>query len=242
MEAKRLARAAWRLLECAQRMAEKADAKIGGFAIRNRIEEIQIHTEGYAEPGYDGDVVATGDWNSVDRYDSRLQVRVDLLGGDLPERLCEAFERIGVEIEWSDEWSTCEDCGKLVRTSGDSYSWQPAYVIMNDCELFCHECAQGFAEEYLQSIEGEPDRCCALDDVDPEDYGYVKHNAESFETGWHPGQNDDPHKLAKELRSYGIERFLFKLDENSQFYSRWSVYIHEDETDKLPESEDSDEE
>src|ERR1700733_2652991 len=40
--------------------------------------------------------------------------------------------KAGYALEWSDEWSTCNDCGNAVRTSADSYSWQPFYAIVND--------------------------------------------------------------------------------------------------------------
>jgi hypothetical protein len=56
--------------------------------------------------------------------------------------------------------------------------------------------------------------------------GYLKFNVDSFESGWHVGQTDDPQKIAKQLFNQleGCESVVFKLDENSQFYSKFSVY------------------
>ena len=238
MEAKRAARAAWRLIETACAMAERETRKSGDHSVRNHLEEIQIHTEGYAEPGYSGDVIATGNWNTVDAWDNVLKDRVDLPLGNLPKRLGDAFERLGIEIKWSDEWTTCDECGKLVRTSPDSYGWKRSYVLTDD-GVTCHECVtadETRIEETLRALEGN-DREYSTLDVDPEEYGYVKVNDEPYESGLHPGQNDSPAAVAKELRARGIERFLFTLDEPSQFYVRWSAYVHEDEADKLPESE-----
>jgi hypothetical protein len=50
-------------------------------------------------------------------------------------------------------------------------------------------------------------------------------------------RNDDPHKVAKELRAKGISRFLFNIDDVGQFDSHWSVYVHEDEKHLLEPSE-----
>ena len=72
-------------------------------------------------------------------------------------------------------------------------------------------------------------------DVDPCDHGY-KDTGVEYETGWHPGQTDDPEKIAKELRAKGVSRFLFKIDATGQFDTRWSVYVHEDEFELLSES------
>jgi len=115
------------------------------FELSNRLQEIHLHCNGYAEPGYDDkECVATGNWNALGNKTMSERMR------QLPERLAKLFERIGVECEWSDEWSTCDECGKFVRTSPDSHSWSPSYVVATDAdsyvvaadaELLCLECA-----------------------------------------------------------------------------------------------------
>jgi hypothetical protein len=67
-----------------------------------------------------------------------------------------------------------------------------------------------------------------IDNIDPEDYGYVK-QSDRYENGWHPGQNDDPKAIAKALREKGYRRFLFQVDNVGQFDLRFSVYIHQEE-------------
>lgn len=213
----RLEKRAWRILEIARGIAEKQ-----GWQVRGQIEEMSLHRD-YAEPGYSSrsGIIATGNWNNVDRYDSERQAHVEV--SNLPERIGKLFEKLDIECEWSDEWTTCSDCGKLVRTSGDSYSWKPSYWLTSDSEFICHECVD--PEAYLKALETD-DECVTLD-IDPAEHGYIKFNSDPYESGWHPGQNDSPAKIAKELQAKGIKRFVFKLDENSQFYSRFSVYIHE---------------
>jgi len=172
---------------------------------------------GYAEKGYDDPKrgVLFANWNYFARgLDSIL-------------------ERAGYAIEWSDEWATCADCNRAVRTSGDSYFWQPSYIWQNDCEIVCHDCADWAS--YLETIEDDPNKAC-MASIDPSVYGYVLISERNeFETGFHPGQTDDPSKVLAALRAKGHDRIVFRLSETSQFYSRWEVYK------RIVEDEDEDE-
>jgi hypothetical protein len=239
-----IAKKAWRLLEAAKSVAEKQDKKTvytspydgkkyHGHSISNHLEEIQVHCDGYAEPGYNSEsgVIATGNWNNVDEYNARLKCRDGV--SNLPSRLLNAFEKLGIECEWSDEWSSCSDCGKLVRTSADSYSWQPSFISPPDSgEIICHECVKKDPEEYLSSLEGNHETCCTISGINPSDYDYVKVNDEDYESGLY-GRTDNPATIAAKLSEKGCERFIFVLEENQQFCSRFSVYVHKDEHDKL---------
>lgn len=211
--------------------ARKRVGRIADICERSRghAQYVQFHGAGYSEPGYTDPeigIIATGNWNDDDRYDNDTRTRV--VTSDVPSRLASVLEKLGVEIEWEDEWSSCSDCGKLVRTSADSYHWQPNYVL-GDGELLCHDCVEEDPAAHLESLEGNEHACNTIESIDPAQHGYVAFNDDSYETGWHPGQNDSPATVAKELRAKGVERFVFQLDENSQFYSRWSVYVHEGE-------------
>ena len=158
----------------------------------------------YAEPGYSQPEkgILFSNWNYFCR------------------EVTDILERYGYEIEWEDEWSTCGECGKAVRTNPDCYSWQPSYFIINDCELLCVDCTD--KEEYLESIENNP-RTALNDHIDPADYGYIKLEGD-FESGWHPGQTDSPKTIYKRLHDLGHKRLLFNIDESSQFYITFSVW------------------
>lgn len=196
--------------------------------VKNRLEEI-TWAPGYVEPGYDApdEGVFFGNWNEVDEYDRVRQERVVLPSGNLPKRLVKVLEKLGAEVAWSDEWQTCNECQRAVRSSPDSYSWKPSYVFFEESgDVICHECVD--PEDYLQDLEGDPNRCITLD-IDPTEYGYELYQ-DGFENGFHPGQTDDPKKIAEELRAKGIEKFVFKLDSVGQFDQRFSVYVYEDES------------
>ncbi len=221
---------AQRVLEIAASMAEAADGK--GYWIRNHIEEIQLHS-GYAEPGYsepECGIIATGNWNTIDKWNKETN-KHDLIS-DLPKRVGDIFEKMGIPCEWSDEWSQCGSCYKLIRTSPDSYSWQANYWL-GDGDITCAECVKSDPEAYIEAHESDHHMFLSIEDIDPADHGYVLVNDEPYESGWHPGQTDDPKVVAKELVDKGITRFVFRKDENSQFYSKWSVYVHESEADLL---------
>lgn len=193
----------------------------------SRIEEIQFYN-GYSEPGYSGELIAVGNWNNITNYnaDMRQHECVD----DTLGRLSELLEKIGFSLEWSDEWSSCEECGNLVRTSPDSYSWLPYYTIVDDCSLVCKDCID--CEEYLNSLEGCSEKANVLE-IDPSDYGYVQ--ISKFENGFHPGQNDDPKKIANKLEENGVSRYLFSVDDKGQFDIHFSVYVHSDEVELAQE-------
>lgn len=191
---------------------------------RNHLNDISVHTHGYAEPGYDGMIIATGNWNRAgETWD---QSKGKFIGGDdTPTRLHAVLEKLGVKTEWSDEWTSCDNCCKLVRTVGDSYHWRPSYAITNE-SIYCQECLKLDAKTYLESLEGRSNTCCPVD-IYPSEHNYVL--AGQYEHGFHPGQNDNPKKIAASLRSQGVTRFLFTLDQNNQFDQRFSLWIHQEE-------------
>jgi hypothetical protein len=105
---------------------------------RCQVEYVQTFS-GYSEPGYadpECGLVAVGNWNSVRPY--REEGPEDFT----PELLGEALDALGVPCEWSDEWTSCDGCNKIVRTQPDGFSWTPAYSYDDDNEVDCHGCRE----------------------------------------------------------------------------------------------------
>src|SRR5271165_1050917 len=98
-----------RILDIARGMADKKDKELGTYSVGNYISDIRVYTE-YCEPGYDSPngVIVLGNWNTITKYD---RVMGSQTISDLPKRLANIFEKMGVDVEWSDEWSDCSDCG-----------------------------------------------------------------------------------------------------------------------------------
>jgi hypothetical protein len=207
-----------KLIEIARRSAKTSQGRL-------QIDGITVCTA-YAEPGYSdpsSGVIAFGNWNAVTRYDGNNFVTLD----DVPARLGTILEKVGCELQWSDEWACCDQCGRAVRTKPDSYSWQPSDAITDD-GFTCHECLEDDPADYLQSLEGDSRRCLTID-LDLEAAGY-KLLADDFENGLYGGQADRPELIAEALHEQGVERFIFKLDSTRQFDMSFSVWVHETES------------
>lgn len=126
------------------------------------------------------------------------------------------LERAGYSIGWSDEWDICYNCGNAFRVKPDSYGWQPKYVEFPDGERHCPECAD--FEGCLESLEDDPRRCCFAYAVDPGEYGYqLVTEPGGFENGFHPGQNDTPEDILRDLHERGIRRVVFRTSSTGQF-------------------------
>ena len=184
-----------------------------------------VVTDGYVEPGY-GDpetAVVTGDWN----YDLEKRIVARFVDKDADEgemlTVGEALTKLGCECEWSDEWATCSDCGRLVRTQPDSYGWTRSYWDSPAGYTHCHECVKEDPEEYLEWLAGN-DRAADTLDIGLKEHGFVKFQGD-FENGLHEGQASDPKLVGKALRAKGISRYVFVIDGCGQFDLRFSVWV-----------------
>ena len=139
----------------------------------------------YAEPGYTKDLedspIYFANWNPI---------------GEKSPKLMDFIEK-HVNIEWSDEWATCRECGKAVRTQGNCWGWTAYYHVFNECELICGDCIQeNHQDEYLESLYGNYknfNRFFCLTELGFENLNGV------FENGWYH-VNDDPEEIMKAFR------------------------------------------
>jgi len=185
-----------------------------------------ICTEGYAEPGYrDNEIaVVTGNWNNeVERIPAEMvdPNHEDTEPGDslTPGK---ALELLGCELEWSDEWTTCCDCQKLVRTQADSYGWKRAYWDHENGSV-CLECVKKDPTDYIESLVGSDTSAITIDGINLEKYGFVCLD-DSLQNGLYGGQSADPKVIGKNLRKKGIDRYIFVIDGVGQFDISFSVW------------------
>ncbi|MCK9571432.1 hypothetical protein M0R72_20960 [Candidatus Pacearchaeota archaeon] len=200
---------------------------------RSRVEKLLDYAErfghyiqlvdGCCEPGYDDKPVVLGNWNSETRWDGEKHITVN----NIMPRIAKLLEKLGYEIEWEDEWSVCEDCGKAIRAEPDSYSWQPSYATIGDCIIICHDCIKSNPVDYLEELSGNPEKCLTFD-IPLDEYGYVMYDC-GYEVGWYQGQNANPKKIVKELRAKGITDFIFVMDDVNQFDCEFSVWVKQPE-------------
>lgn len=116
---------------------------------RSRIDDVRFYS-GYAEPGYTDNPngIAVGNWNTVSRW--CLKEKKSVVVDTTPKLFSELLEKLGISLEWDDEWSTCDQCGKLIRTQPDSFDWAPFYE--SDGETVCHNCEDPNTEEESEDI------------------------------------------------------------------------------------------
>lgn len=167
----------------------------------NYIENMDYATE-YGEPGYDNPKrgILFSDWNYF------------------PKGVGDLLEKQGFAIEWEDEWCRCDGCQKALRCSPDSYSWQKSY-IESDCNRYCFDCMD--ADDIAEYIDN-PHRAVP-GGVDLLKLGFVEIEC-GFESGWHPGQNDNPEKITADLKGAGYSDIIFQISESSQFYIGFCVW------------------
>lgn len=203
------------VMKKAERLIEKAAKKC------SRMEEVRLYP-GYAEDGYDdpaSGVIATGNWNTITKY-NEVTRKFDVVD-DTPAKLAQKLEKLGVELEWSDEWTDCMECGKLIRTSPNSYGWQPSYSYVEGEGYICLGCLK--PEDHLrQCVENNKGNQIA--DIDPADHGYIKLEGD-FENGWYGGQCASPDIIMKAMIAADVP-VLLNLDDVGQFDMRFSVWIH----------------
>ena len=95
--------------------------------------ENMTYAPGYAEPYRDDPIpkaVLLANWNN------------------LPENFDRTLEKAGYAVEWSDEWTTCEDCQRAIRTEPDSHWYKPHYQIIEEdrsAAVLCLDCLQDYA-------------------------------------------------------------------------------------------------
>jgi len=122
----------------AMQAIEAARASAKDNHTRCILEDIHLHTQGYAEPGYEGKVVAIGNWNTITRWSNIVGEHKVI--STLPSRLARVLEKLHIECEWGDEWVACYDCGKLLRTQPDSMWWIPSFHC-DDNGAHCKTCS-----------------------------------------------------------------------------------------------------
>ena len=207
------------------------------YMVQNFISDMEFCTQGYSEPGYSSEsgMVMISNWNDITYYDRKTNKST--LISNLPSRLNSVFERMGIDCVYYDEWTTCGDCGKCVRTQGDSYSWMQSYHDF-DNERLCIECILKNPECYLEDLEGKANVANTMIE-DPSKYGYVKINQKDYMNDWY-GNDDNPIKLSRELDNKGISRYLFSVNHVGQFDINFSMYVHSEEEHLLHTDDDCD--
>lgn len=178
---------------------------------------------GYAEPGYGATdtVIVFADWNAVE-----LQPLADAI---------EATD--GAELEWSDEWHRCDECHRAVRTQPDSHSWRPYYAWIGDCVIVCGDCLREDVAGYLDSYRNDPDNAVTWANANElSAAGWVQWESDdphTYETGFHPGQTDNPRRVLQTIRETTDADVVFAVNGVGQFDMRWSAWVEREDASEV---------
>lgn len=170
----------------------------------------------YGEPGYHSPEtgIIFANWNDIDK--------------DIQD----ALEEAGYELEWQDEWVIDYSRSKAWRTAPTHHGWQSSIMITDDGELITpDDGVEAFIEECAMTDYGQPIKALPgwVSAEDLEEAGFRKVNEDSYENGWFPGQTDKPEDIAQDLfKNHNALEVVFQIDENSQFYTRFSAWMKED--------------
>lgn len=194
--------------------------------------------DGYAEPGYpSADIVLLSNWNDESRYVNGpwregLYKRVVL--DDTASRLYESLDKLdGVELEWSDEWTICDECNKCFRTTADSYSWT-MYGSVNEYGYFCGDCIKNDPDSYIEEYVNESDKAITvLSASELEKAGWIKvENDDSYSgdyhNGWY-GREDNPATIMGDIHDSGLSDVVFVIEGVGQFECAFSPYVRAQE-------------
>jgi hypothetical protein len=183
-------------------------------AIMGKLKKLDCYPEihhDYAEPGYSLEEnqrsIITADWNNA------------------PIGLVDALEN-HFAIEWLDEWTICDECGKLVRTRPNSYNWLPSYEIIDDCELVCVACIRKDLESHIKRYSNNKEKASTI--LTSEDliiHGFNQLNG-TYENGFHPHQTDTPEKALKQFEAELIRNdYIFVVPAVGQFDMDFELWV-----------------
>ncbi len=146
-------------------------------------------------------------------------------------RLANALAKYAnAELLWLDEWARCVECAKAVRITADSYSWSAQYVQL-DGEIICATDAT-FDDVAEEAIDNPSYAVPTFIDLETE--GFQQYNGR-YESGWHPGQDDNPEAITNEIRLEGVglafpdSEIVFQIESVGQFDMTFKAYTRERE-------------
>lgn len=161
-------------------------------------------------------------WSDVERAEKMLMDK-DIVEQPELYRHGDIIETFS-ELVFSDEYTGCSGCGKLIKTGPSYYGDLPDYLI-TDCEILCSDCYSD--DDIIELHLNDSNRAVNIGQLDKplSDYGFVKFNDSEYESGFHPGQTDRPADKIKLLHEQfpGVD-YIFMIDGAGQFDVAFSLW------------------
>lgn len=144
---------------------------------------------------------------------------------EMPERRA-ILENI-FELCFTDEYFTCSGCGILLKLSSSYYGDLKDHYLF-ECELLCRDCYtdSDILDDCLNNPHKAVNNRQLREGLDVA--GFTLCNESVYESGWHPGQTDNPEKIlaAAELQWPGHD-FIFEIAGAGQFDISFNLWRRE---------------
>lgn len=128
------------------------------------------------------------------------------------------YKAIGDDCGFSDEYTTCGNCGEVIRTSPDSYSWVADYAVQ-DCEIHCNKCID--RPQYLENLVNNfKNANTILEEQEILDAGFTR--LDDYEAGWY-GRYDNPEAVYNSF-SDEYREIVFSITSQGQFETDYCAY------------------
>jgi len=176
---------------------------------------------------YNGETILIGDWWKRDKDELHTYKIMEFIEDNYSDTL----------TEWHDEWCTCSECYKGIRTNPNSYGWEPSF-INTEYGLLCHECCKEDPEYIIDEYKNNISKAIpnwAIELIENEGFSCLEDNEMTctrFQNGWHQGMNDTPEKIIKSIEEEfeidhinNIFDYIFVITDNSQFYINFTIFL-----------------
>lgn len=198
----------------------------------NKIYEVfnenQLWDDIYVDLGEDNrgeHFTVFGDWSSQSKFIDNVKEILEL-DPDMADYQVE--KELETNFVFDDEYDFCSDCHAVIRMSPSHYGWQPDFMI-GDGYIACNKCFnnnEDYQEAYIEDRVNNPTSAIngLITEKQIEELGFTKANNDSYESGLHYGQNDDPETIYNTLKN-DYSEVIFFIDGVGQFDIDFSVWV-----------------
>lgn len=191
-----------------------------------KMQEVNFWDDVYVDIGEDKDgnfyFVFDG-WDDLGKFSKFAK---EVLGLDDDVKEYDIEDELNASFVFSDEYTSCSDCSNIIRTSPNSYGWQPNFYV-GDGFIACEKCfnnTEEYQESYISDKINNPTSAVngLMTEEQIESLGFVKVD-EDFQSGWY-NRHDNPKAIYDEL-SEKYDEVLFFIDGVGQFHVDFVAFI-----------------
>jgi uncharacterized CHY-type Zn-finger protein len=136
-----------------------------------------------------------------------------------------------IEYEFSDEYTTCWNCGDAIRETPCCYGDMLRFGIVEG-DMLCGDCInKDFEQEYIDSVTNNCKHALKTSIISEDrlaELGWTK-RPEKYENGFREGQNDQPCPILKKLRETNDVLFTYQPSQFEIEFWAWTKPKEEEE-------------